>query len=328
MFKLLVYVYLILCIFLLIYHKNRTREHIVFTRPYFLDKYERDHIVLDKEHTTLEKSGNKINYKHLNDTVNFTNRDRNNKSFIKSILAKNNIPVSKSYTWNTKLSPEENLQHVQGLTPPYVVKPIWGEKGHGVVTDIIPTEVLSHIEQLKSKKVLIEEQAIGKEYRIMVLNDSIIGITMKSPPQVTGDGTNTVQHLIEEYNKDKLPKYQIHTVDYRYIKKQGYTKSDILPLNKKITVTHVCNMSNGADVNYVDIHSVHEANIALFKKINQILDLNLSGIDYICDDISLPYYLTGIVVEVNPTPGIGIHYMVYPDDKKNELVDSIIDNIL
>jgi cyanophycin synthetase len=209
----------------------------VFTKPFFIDKYEADHIVLDKENTTLEKNGNKINYKHLNDTGNYTKRDRNNKAFIKSILAKNNIPVSKSYTWNTNLSPEENAQHIRELTPPYVLKPIWGEKGHGVVTDITPAEVLPRIEKLKNKKILIEEQAMGKEYRIMVLNDTIVGITMKSPPQVTGDGESTVKHLIASYNATKLPKYQIHTIDYRYIKKQGYTASDVLPLNKKLTIT-------------------------------------------------------------------------------------------
>lgn len=325
----MVYMFLILCILLLLYQTYvvSTREHIIFTRSYFLDKYERDHIVLDKEHRTLEKNGTKINYKHLNDTVNFTRRDRNNKLFIKSILRKNNIPVSQSYTWNSELTTEENAQHILALTPPYVVKPIRGQKGHGVVTDITPAEVLPHIEQLNNKNVLIEEQATGKEYRIMVLNDTIIGITMKSPPQVTGDGTTTIQHLIDAYNADKLPKYQIHTIDYNYIKKQGYTVHDVLPLNKKVTITRVCNMSNGAPIHYVDINTVHAANISMFKKINNILELNLSGIDYICDDISLPYYLTGIVVEVNPSPGIGIHYMVYPDDKKDELVNSIIDNV-
>lgn len=327
MFKLIVYVYLILCILLLVRHKylDGTREQIIFTRPYFIDKYEKDHIVLDKENKTLEKNGNKINYKSINSDVDF---DRNNKSFVKRVLTINNIPVSRSYTWNPKLSSGENLQHIYALTPPYVVKPIKGEKGHGVVTDITPAEVLPHIDKLKNKKVLVEEQATGKEYRIMVLNDTIIGITMKSPPQVTGDGKHTIQHLIDAYNNNKLPKYQIHTVDYKYIKKQGYTIHDVLPLDKKLTVTHVCNMSNGAPVQYVDINTVHPVNIWMFKKINNILELNLSGIDYICDDISLPYYLTGIVVEVNPTPGIGIHYMVYPDDKKGELVDSIIDNIL
>lgn len=326
MFKLIVYVYLILCIVGLIYHKYvNTREHIIFTKPFFLDKYERDNIVLDKENKTLEKNGETVNYKAINSDVDF---DRDNKSFINTVLYKNNIPVSKSYRWNTKLSPEENAQHIRTLSPPYVVKPVWGQKGYGVVTDITPTELLHHIEKLKNKNVLVEEQARGKEYRIMVLNDSIIGITMKTAPHVTGDGKNTLQQLIDAYNKEKLPKYQIHTIDYRYIKKQGYAVSDIVPLNTKITITNVCNMSNGAFVQYVDIRTVHEANIALFKKINQVLELKLSGIDYICDDISLPYYLTGVVVEVNPTPGIGIHYSVYPDDKKDELVDSIIDNII
>lgn len=244
-----------------------------------------------------------------------------------NILKNNDIPVSKSYVWNETLSPEENLQHIHKLIPPYVVKPIRGEKGYGVTTDIMPIDILTHIKGLKNKNILIEEQSKGKEYRIMVLNDTIIGATMKLPPQVIGDGEKTIQQLMDVYNQDKLPYHKIHTVDHSYIKKQGYTIHDVLPSNQKLIITNVCNMSNGATVQYIDIHTIHPMNVFLFKKINHVLDLKLSGIDYICDDISLPYYLTGIVVEVNPNPGINIHYMVYPDDKKEELLDSILDNV-
>jgi hypothetical protein len=32
------------------------------------------------------------------------------------------------------------------------------------------------------------------------------------------------------------------------------------------------------------------------------------------------------VIEVNPHPGLDIHYDVYPDDKKDELISTIVDN--
>jgi D-alanine-D-alanine ligase-like ATP-grasp enzyme len=86
-------------------------------------------------------------------------------------------------------------------------------------------------------------------------------------------------------------------------------------------------MSNGSTITYVDINTVHPINISLFKKINHILDLKLSGIDYICEDLSIPYYVNGCVIEVNPKPGLEIHYDVYPENEKNDLLNTIIDNV-
>ena len=321
-------IYLLVILLLIIVYQKYflIKEGIVFTSSYFIDKYKKDDIVIDTENKTLEKNDEIIHYKKLNKNSKHANFHAN-KSLISEFLHKHDIPVSKSYTWNNQLSSEENLQHVHSLKKPYVVKPLDGEKGYGVTTDITTTEhLLKCVHELKGK-VLIEEQAFGKEYRIMVFNDDIIGITMKTPAFIIGDGEKTVQQLIDSYNDTKLDPYKIHTIDYHYIQQQGYEMNDVLPINEKLIITHVANMSNGSTVNYIDIDTVHPMNILLFKKINHVLELKLSGIDYICDDISLPYYLTGIVIEVNDRPGFGIHYLVCPEDKKKKLVDSVIDNV-
>ena len=317
--------------FYYLYNKFFTiKEGIIFTKPYFLDKYKRDHITIDSKNYLLEKNGNIINYKNINEYKLLNHKTLKNKSLVKKILEKNNIPVCNAYTWNKDISDKENLNNMNTLNLPLVVKPVSGEKGYGVKTDIMTsTELLTYVNQLltQQKNVLIEEQAKGKEYRIMVLNDTIIGITMKSPPSVKGDGENTLQQLIDHYNSKKTNEFKIHTIDDEYIKFQGYNTNTILPLDKKVIITNVANMSNGSLVEYVDINNVHPDNITLFKKINNILGLNLSGIDYICEDLSIPYYLDGYVIEVNNAPGIDIHYDVTPENKKDDLLDRILKNI-
>jgi cyanophycin synthetase len=304
------------------------REGILFTSSYFLDKYKKDDILIDRENITLERYGKKINYKNINNISD--NRFINNKPLTNNLLYKNSIPVSNSYTWDNNLSSEENLQFTNSLQFPLVVKPIKGEQGYGVTTDITSNaELLQHINNLKNqdKEVLIEEQAKGKEYRIMVLNDKIIGITMKTPPSIIGDGENTINQLITNYNNKKAKDYQIHKIDYNYIKKQGYDSNDILSQGEKIIITNVANMHNGSVVEYVDINNVNPVNISLFKKINNVLGLKLSGIDYICEDLTIPYYLNGCVIEVNSNPGLDIHYAVYPNNKREELLDNVIHNV-
>lgn len=322
----LIYVLIILLLIIMYQKYFILKEGIVFTGHYFVDKYKKDHIVIDKKNKTLEKNGKIINYKKINKNSKHAQFNAN-KSLINEFLYKHDIPVSKSYTWNNKLSSEENLQHIHSLKKPYVVKPLNGEKGYGVTTDITTTEYLLKCVHELNENALIEEQATGKEYRIMVFNDTVIGITMKTPAFIIGDGEKTVQQLIDSYNHTKLDPYKIHTIDYHYIKQQGYEMNNVLPVNEKLIITHVANMSNGSTVTYIDIDTVHPMNIMMFKKINHVLELKLSGIDYMCDDISLPYYLTGIVIEVNAGPGFGIHYTVCPEDKKTDLVNSVIDNV-
>jgi len=319
----ILYIFIILLLALL-YHIYHIKEGIIFTRSYFLEHYEKNNITVDKTNHTLEKNGKIIHYKNINNK----NKSIDIKPFTNKILQQNDIPISKSYTWNNELSDQENIFNTQHLHFPLVVKPIHGEKGYGVTTNISSSEELINcVNDLKKKGKIafIEEQATGKEYRIMVFNDTIIGITMKSSPFVTGDGTHTINELIDDYNQ-KTKRYTIHTVDYNFIQKQGYTATDIIPLGEKVIITNVKNMSNGSIVTYVDIDTVHPLNISLFQKINRVLDLNLCGIDYICEDLSFPYYLSGVVIEVNPKPGLNIHYDVYPDNKKDELISTIVDN--
>jgi cyanophycin synthetase len=321
----ILYIFIFLLLAVLVYHIYHIKEGIVFTRSYFLDNYEKNNILIDRENETLEKNGKIINYKKINNK----NGNIDIKPLTNKILQQNDIPISKSYTWNNESSDQENISNIQQLHFPLVVKPTQGEKGYGVTTNITtPEELIDCVNDLKKqdKIAFIEEQATGKEYRIMVFNDTIIGITMKSSPFVTGDGTHTINELIDQYNQ-QTKRYTIHTVDYNFIQKQGYTTSDVVPLDKKVIITNVKNMSNGSIVTYVDIGTVHPLNISLFQKINRVLDLKLSGIDYICEDLSIPYYLSGVVIEVNPHPGLDIHYDVYPDDKKDDFVSNIVDNV-
>ena len=125
------------------------------------------------------------------------------------------------------------------------------------------------------------------------------------------------------YNKT-LKLYKIHTVDYDYIQQQGYIKKDILPNGVKLKLTNVANMSNGSQIQNVDLGSIHPMNVMMFKNINQLLNYKISGIDYL-GDLTVPYMLMGSVIEVNPAPGINIHYTVVKN--KNTFLKSIVDNL-
>jgi len=225
--------------------------------------------------------------------------------------------------WNTFISDNENLSHIK-LQRPLVIKPNIGEQGIQVFTNIMDdADIINKVNEINSQ-VLIEEQIRGyKEYRVTVLNDVIIGATEKKTASVTGDGQHTIVELIHAYNQS-LKMYKIHTIDYNYIRQQGFQKHDVLPTEFHLILTNVANMSNGSQIQEIDINTIHPINILLFKNINRILKYTLSGIDYL-GDLSVPYTLMGSVIEVNPEPGMDIHYTVVKD--KRAFLTSIVDNL-
>ena len=62
----ILYIFIFLLLAVLVYHIYYIKEGIVFTRSYFLDNYETNNILLDRENETLEKNGKIINYKKIN----------------------------------------------------------------------------------------------------------------------------------------------------------------------------------------------------------------------------------------------------------------------
>ena len=188
------------------YYMNKylkVKEESIFTKDYFLDKYEKDGITIDKLKFTLEKDGKKINYKKINNN-NEKYKYVNDKFKIKELYKRNSIPIPNYYKWDSTISSERNIINInKNIIFPLVVKPIIGEKGYGVKTDITNNdELMNHVSKLLSSNndVLIEEQVSGKEYRIMVLNDVIIGITQKIPPFIIGDNIHSISELINILN--------------------------------------------------------------------------------------------------------------------------------
>ena len=322
----------VLCIIILVYYLFifELREGINLTKGYFLDKFQRDDISIDVQNSLLNRNGCIIQYKQINEYVKFKHKLLMNKPKVQRMLQNNQIPVCTSYVWNNELSEDENVEHVKKLSFPLVIKPVTGQKGCGVKTDLNTlSDVTSYVRKLKSegRDVFIEEQIIGKEYRIMVLNNVLIGVTLKTPASVEGNGMSSLDDLISALNDSKKEFRKLHTVDDAYIKYQGYTRNSIIRKHERVLLTNVANMSNGSEVKNVEIHEIHPRNVTLFKKINQVLGIKLSGIDYICQDISVAHDLHGKVIEVNCTPGFDIHYDVTPILYQDALLDNVISNI-
>ena len=153
----------------------------------------------------------------------------------------------------------------------------------------------------------------------MVLNDNIIDIIERKRPSVTGNGIDSLKILIDKYNKQQV-KDKHHKVKNIDNKLEGQF-GNIIENGKKIYLSDTINYHNGSPLDRIDIKSVPIEKIAMFKRINNILSMNLSGIDYMSSDITKRGD-NGYIIEVNERPDIKIHDKVLPSK-----VDDFIRNI-
>lgn len=204
---------------------------------------------------------------------------------------------------------------------PLVIKPIDGNHGRGITVDIQnyedALEGFKHAKNSsKSGAIIVEKFITGEDYRLLVINNVLVAAAKRTPAHVIGDGTSSIETLIEEVNKDSrrgyghenvLTKITINELTKTIIKDAGYTLESVLKKEEMLILKDTANLSTGGTAEDVtDI--VHPANIAMAERISKIIDLDICGIDIMSTDISKPLADTGgAVLEVNAGPGFRMH---------------------
>ena len=298
--------------------KNKVYENYqgIITNNFYTE-LEKLGYTVNKDDKTIIYNDKTISYnKHFNSELSIKNA--NNKIITSSILLKNNIPIP--HFLKIDFSDSSNIIYDNILKSnikfPVVIKPINGTFGIDVMTDIETFEELDEtISFLKTKykDAMLEEQISGDCYRIFVFNNKIIDVINREKPYIIGNGTNTVSQLIDIRNEeqDTLNLLRIKNVSELYLKKQGFILTDIPPIDKKIFISNVINMHNGARIARIPVESIPQKNIDLFLKVNKAMDINCSGLDFLSDDITIEYDVNnGHILEVNGTPDTEIHQKI------------------
>lgn len=204
---------------------------------------------------------------------------------------------------------------------PLVVKPVDGNHGRGITVNIQNVEdALAAFkiakESSKNGAVILEKYIIGEDYRLLVINNVLVAAAKRTPANVIGNGTSTIQELIDEVNRDPrrgyghenvLTQITVNDLTLGLIKASGYTLESVLERNERLILKDTANLSTGGTAEDVtDI--VHPANVFMVERISKIIDLDICGIDIMTTDISKPLEDTGgAVLEVNAGPGFRMH---------------------
>lgn len=258
-----------------------------------------------------------------------------NKWTFKKKLLINNIPcpIGKIF-----ISKKNAYRYGVELGFPLVVKPVAASLSIHSLCNIQTLKELEKAIRIVKQvdfQVLIEQHIPGNVYRSLIINKVLIACVMRQPGSVIGDGISTLQELIDKKNKAARKdgkgnyRYQIKTNSYltKIIETQGVTLNTVISNGQQIFISKKVTMSSGAETSNV-IHLMHPENRLLLERVHGMLKIPLTGLDFICQDISLPWYEQQFgIIENNSFPFLDLH-LTPSDGKEIEVPRKIWDYVL
>jgi cyanophycin synthetase len=239
-----------------------------------------------------------------------------NKAQTKRMLNMAAIPVALGEICSTE---EELKDTIDRIGYPIVLKPLDGNHGKGVSINVTAfdkaVEGLLHAQNY-SRRVIVERYITGFDFRVLVINNQVVAAAQRVPARVIGNGTNTIQELIDIENKDPrrgyghenvLTEIQVDRDTMDLLTLKNYTL-DTIPSGKEIVyLKSTANLSTGGtSIDVTDL--MHPENIFVAERIARVIGLDICGIDIMAPNLTDPLKETGgVVLEVNAAPGFRMH---------------------
>jgi glutamate--cysteine ligase len=244
----------------------------------------------------------------------------NHKDMTRTILAKNNIPIPPGQHFDDY---DKAVSFGKKMGYPLVVKANLGTHGDYVIAEIKNiTELKRAVKKIfmDHKCVIVEKMMMGKDFRILVLGDEILGIIDRIPANVVGDGQKNIAQLIEDKNNEpmrgaghtkSLCKIKIGDEMLRILKHQNLDLDSIPAKKEQIFLRKNANVSTGGDtIDATDI--IHPLAKKIAVQAVRAIGLKLGAVDYMTKDLAKsPEESDGVILEINSNPMITIHEKPY-----------------
>jgi D-alanine-D-alanine ligase-like ATP-grasp enzyme len=195
---------------------------------------------------------------------------------------------------------------------PCFIKPNEESQGKGVFkcydqNDLY--EALNDYQTEHYRVILVEKVIPYVDYRVVIFDDELIACYRRLPLMIDGDGTSTVQQLIEAkqaafkaQGRTVILKSEDPRIARRLQREYGFTLDSIPVDGQQLQLYDVSNLSTGGiSEDFTD--RIHPHWIALAATITRQLGLRLCGLDLACADITDPNADYSII-ETNASPGL------------------------
>jgi len=238
------------------------------------------------------------------------------KLWTKQILDDAGIPVPAGQVCH---SFEDAQAAVQQIGYPVAVKPLVGNHGRGVTTDVGDEESLREAYDAarhRHESVVVEKYIKGEDHRLLVIDGNLVAAARRRPAHVIGDGKSTLQALIDRENSDPrrgvghenlLTRIDVDEQTRRLVDQEGLTFDSIIEKDRIVFLKSTANLSTGGTATDItdDVHP--EVRYAA-ERTARLIGLDIIGIDLLAETLAKPLdEQAAAVVEVNAGPGFRMH---------------------
>ena len=237
------------------------------------------------------------------------------KDLTKRLLHAAGVPVPRGRPVE---SVDEAWQVALEVGLPVVVKPQDGNQGKGVTVNINDRAGLEEAYRSAAEygTVMVERYLPGHDFRLLVVGDQLVAAARRDPPQVLGDGQNTVRALVEQVNQDPrrgeghataLTKIRLDDIALAQLAAQNLTPDSVPAKGQRVILRNNANLSTGGSATDVT-DDVHPEVAARAVAAAQMVGPHICGVDMVAQTVLRPLEeQSGGIVEVNAAPGLRMH---------------------
>ena len=234
----------------------------------------------------------------------------------KNLLEQASIPTPKGRIVYDEVDLEAAIKSIDY---PIVLKPVNGNHGRGITTNVNTweeaVEALALAKKV-SRSVICERFITGYDFRLLVINYKLIAAAVRKPACVVGDGKSTIQELVDIVNSDPrrgyghekvLTSIKIDDATLNLLKEKNLSLETVVAKDETVFLKTTANLSTGGTATDVT-DLVHPYNVFLAERIARIIGLDICGIDIMASDLTTPLNENGgAILEVNAGPGFRMH---------------------
>jgi cyanophycin synthetase len=236
------------------------------------------------------------------------------KGLTKAVLEHAGLPVAPGVV----IRCEDDLHRLLHIDPPWVMKPLRGTHGEGVVVGVTSLDEARRVWVAEQRPQLIEALLRGREHRVLCVEHHMVAASLRKPAFVVGDGRQSVAELIDEKNRE--PQRSIGHRDHRTrididdevraeLGRRHLGLSSVPSAGEEVGLRRRANLSQGGE-GYDETDEVCPANRELFAAVARAVDLDVVGIDVMATTLAEP--LAGQagagIIDVNARPGLRMHH--------------------
>lgn len=214
---------------------------------------------------------------------------------------------------------EDAWAAAEDIGVPVVVKPLDGNQGRGVATNLTTRDqVVTAYAAAKQEgeKVLVEKFIPGNDYRLLIVGGELVAAARRESAKVTGDDTHTIAQLVDQVNADprrgedhatSLSKIRLDAVSLAVLADQNMTPQSVPPAGMTVLIRRNANLSTGGTA--IDVTDLVNPEVAARAiEAAAMVGLDIAGVDVVATEISRSLESQGgAIVELNAAPGLRMH---------------------